>query len=104
MPDTETPTPDEFGRYRVAETVDGQTRHYSTRRFIPGAHRIVEGPDAKASFKNGQERPPKFPTEDDADAAQAEPSPQPETAPAETQQAPQEAPAPATADSTEATA
>lgn len=56
------PTPDRFGRFRVAETVDGKTRHYSTKRFLPAVHKIVEGgPDADASYSNGQERPPKFP-------------------------------------------
>lgn len=51
------PKPDQFGRYRVAETIDGKTRHYSTARYIPGVHRIVEGPDAAASYANGQPRP-----------------------------------------------
>lgn len=54
------PTPDRFGRYRVAEKVGGKTRHYSTRRYLPGVHAIVTGPDAAASYDNGQERPPKF--------------------------------------------
>lgn len=61
---SDTPTPDEFGRYRVAETVDGRTRHYSTRRYIPGAHKIVTGPDSAASYSNGEERPAKFNTQD----------------------------------------
>lgn len=54
------PKPDEFGRYRVAETVGGKTRHYSTVRYLPGVHAIVQGPDAAASYPNGQARPPKF--------------------------------------------
>lgn len=54
------PNPDEFGRYRVAEVVGGKTRHYSTSRYLPGVHAIVQGPDAAASYDNGQERPPKF--------------------------------------------
>lgn len=53
MPD---PTPDAFGRYRVAETVGGKTRHYSTKRYMPGAHTIVPGP---ASYENGDELPMK---------------------------------------------
>lgn len=57
---SDTPQPDRFGRFRVAEKVGGKTRHYSTTRFLPGAHKIVTGPDAAASFDNGQERPAKF--------------------------------------------
>lgn len=53
------PTPDAHGRYRVAEVIDGKTRHYSTARYIPGKHTIVTGPDAAASDDNGNERPPK---------------------------------------------
>lgn len=54
------PQPDRFGRFRVAETIDGKTRHYSTKSFIPGVHRIVAGPDAQASYDSGDPRPPKF--------------------------------------------
>lgn len=54
------PTPDQFGRFRVAEVVGGKTRHYSTSTYIQGVHTIVQGPDSAASFDNGQERPPKF--------------------------------------------
>lgn len=73
---SDTPTPDQFGRFRVAETVDGKTRHYSTKRFLPGVHKIVEGPDAAASFANGQERPPKFPApaKPSADSRTAQPA------------------------------
>lgn len=55
------PTPDEFGRYRVSERVDGRTRHYSTKALRPGVHRIVPGP---ASYPNGDELPPKFNVQD----------------------------------------
>ena len=59
------PTPDMFGRYRVAEVVGGLTRHYSTSCFLPGVHTIVTGPDAQASDDSGGPRPPKFNVLDD---------------------------------------
>ena len=57
---TDHPTPDEYGRYRVAEKVDGHTRHYTSSVFVPGVHAIVTGPDADASYLDGTPRPPKF--------------------------------------------
>ena len=60
----EMPSPDQFGRYRVAEVVGGRTRHYSTTTFLPGVHTIVTGPDAQASDDSGGPRPPKFNTFD----------------------------------------
>lgn len=53
------PDPDRHGWYRVAETVGGHTRHYSTRAFSPSAHRIVPGPASDAA---GNPLPPKFQT------------------------------------------
>lgn len=53
---SKTPTPDEYGRYRVRRKGDTSAPAYSTPRFDPARHVIMPGP---ASDIYGAALPPK---------------------------------------------